>query len=84
MAERGKKDWYQNFEPVPPAPVFEPTEEEFKDSLAYIAKIKPIAENYGIVKVKPPPVIFSLVQKNEVTKTQFHGVLFSHGSRPLR
>lgn len=37
------------------APVFEPTVEEFLDPLAYINKIRPIAEKTGICKVKPPP-----------------------------
>lgn len=42
---------------VPPeAPVFEPTNDEFHDPLAYIAKIRPIAERSGICKIKPPPV----------------------------
>ncbi|KAL0125081.1 hypothetical protein PUN28_004314 [Cardiocondyla obscurior] len=41
---------------VPPeAPVFEPSNEEFHDPLAYIAKIRPIAERSGICKIKPPP-----------------------------
>ncbi|XP_012538541.2 lysine-specific demethylase lid isoform X1 [Monomorium pharaonis] len=41
---------------VPPeAPVFEPTNDEFHDPLAYIAKIRPIAERSGICKIKPPP-----------------------------
>lgn len=40
---------------VPPeAPVFEPTVEEFLDPLAYINKIRPVAEKTGICKVKPP------------------------------
>ncbi|KAF5292984.1 hypothetical protein FQR65_LT11102 [Abscondita terminalis] len=42
------------FEIPPEAPVFHPTEEEFKDALAYINKIRPIAENTGICKIKPP------------------------------
>ncbi|XKL68471.1 hypothetical protein PGB90_003962 [Kerria lacca] len=37
------------------APVFEPTVEEFLDPLAYINKIRPVAEKTGICKVKPPP-----------------------------
>lgn len=41
---------------IPPeAPVFEPTVEEFLDPLAYINKIRPVAEKTGICKVKPPP-----------------------------
>ncbi|XP_041984302.1 lysine-specific demethylase lid isoform X2 [Aricia agestis] len=40
---------------VPPeAPVFEPTVEEFQDPLAYISKIRHIAEKSGICKIKPP------------------------------
>ncbi|XP_076344166.1 lysine-specific demethylase 5A-like isoform X2 [Tachypleus tridentatus] len=42
------------FKPPPEAPVFEPSEEEFKNPLAYIAKIRPIAEKAGICKIKPP------------------------------
>lgn len=40
----------------PEAPVFEPNEEEFKDPLAFIAKIRPFAEKIGICKIRPPPV----------------------------
>ncbi|XP_073994722.1 lysine demethylase 5 isoform X2 [Rhodnius prolixus] len=36
------------------APVFEPTKDEFGDPLAYINKIRPIAETAGICKIKPP------------------------------
>jgi len=41
---------------VPPeAPVFEPTAEEFKDPLKYIAKIRSVAQKHGICKIRPPP-----------------------------
>lgn len=47
---------YLNFIPPPEAPVFTPTEEEFADPLGYIAKIRPIGLETGIVKIKPPAV----------------------------
>nr|XP_017253758.1 PREDICTED: putative lysine-specific demethylase JMJ16 isoform X3 [Daucus carota subsp. sativus] len=37
------------------ASVFRPTEEEFKDTLKYVAKIRPKAEIYGICRIVPPP-----------------------------
>ncbi|KAL8547979.1 hypothetical protein ACS0TY_007318 [Phlomoides rotata] len=37
------------------APVFRPTEEEFKQTLKYLDKIRPQAENYGICRIVPPP-----------------------------
>lgn len=36
-------------------PVFYPSEEEFKDTLNYIASIRPHAEKYGICRIVPPP-----------------------------
>uniref|UniRef100_A0A1J3JML8 Putative inactive lysine-specific demethylase JMJ19 n=1 Tax=Noccaea caerulescens TaxID=107243 RepID=A0A1J3JML8_NOCCA len=37
------------------APVFNPTEEEFSDTLSYIASLRDRAEPYGICCVAPPP-----------------------------
>ncbi|XP_045784075.1 protein Jumonji isoform X2 [Maniola jurtina] len=37
------------------APTFYPTEDEFRDPLAYYLKIAPIAAQYGLCKVVPPP-----------------------------
>lgn len=39
---------------VKEAPTFHPTRDEFKDPLAYIAKIKDIGQKYGIIKIAPP------------------------------
>lgn len=40
----------------PYAPTFEPTAEEFRDPTAYISKIRPQAERFGVCKIKPPDV----------------------------
>ena len=44
----------------PEAPVFEPTEEEFKDPFTYLEKIRPVAEACGICKIRPPQVLFQM------------------------
>nr|KAF6275187.1 lysine demethylase 5B [Pipistrellus kuhlii] len=43
------------FLPPPECPVFEPSREEFADPFAFIHKIRPVAEQTGICKVRPPP-----------------------------
>ncbi|CAA0832183.1 Putative lysine-specific demethylase JMJ16 [Striga hermonthica] len=50
--------WQRNESSLPSlsdAPIFYPTREEFKDTLKYIAKIRPTAENYGVCRIVPPP-----------------------------
>lgn len=46
------------FEVPEEAPVFIPTSEEFKNPLLYIQKIRPLAEKFGICKIKPPAVSY--------------------------
>ena len=44
------------FTAPPECPVFEPTIEEFKDTIKYIEKIRLIGEKFGLCKIKAPPV----------------------------
>lgn len=54
-------------------PVFHPTEEEFKDTLQYIAKIRPKAEEYGICRIIPPDSWKppSLIKGNKFESSKF-------------
>ncbi|WCJ43791.1 Lysine-specific demethylase JMJ703 [Euphorbia peplus] len=50
--------WHPEFARRPDledAPAFYPTEEEFEDTLKYIASIRQKAEPYGICRIVPPP-----------------------------
>ncbi|KAL5098856.1 hypothetical protein RYX36_003183 [Vicia faba] len=60
---------------VPSAPVFYPTEDEFKDPLEFIYKIRPVAEPFGICRIVPPknwkpPFALDLDSFTFQTKTQ--------------
>ncbi|VDN26712.1 unnamed protein product [Gongylonema pulchrum] len=48
------REYYLNCKRPPFAPTFYPTEEEFTNPIEYIARIKAEAEDYGVVKIKPP------------------------------
>lgn len=45
---------------VPAGRVYRPTAAEFASPLAYIEAIRPEAESYGVVKIIPPKVRFSI------------------------
>jgi len=49
-------DAHNSFVRPAEAPVFEPTAEEFGDPVAYLSKIRPVAEQAGICKIRPPSV----------------------------
>ncbi|XP_049378472.1 uncharacterized protein LOC125843295 [Solanum stenotomum] len=60
---------------IPPGPVYYPTDDEFKDPLEFIYKIRPEAEKYGICKIVPPkswkpPYALDLNTFTFPTKTQ--------------
>lgn len=60
---------------IPSAPVYYPTEDEFRDPLEYIYKIRPEAEPYGICRIVPPkswapPFALDLNSFTFPTKTQ--------------
>ncbi|XP_026448028.1 lysine-specific demethylase rbr-2-like isoform X1 [Papaver somniferum] len=60
---------------IPQGPVYYPTDEEFKDPLEYIYKIRPEAEPYGICRIIPPnnwkpPFALDLESFTFPTKTQ--------------
>lgn len=71
------------FEVPEEAPVFVPNEQEFKNPLTYINKIRPIAEKYGICKIKPPPVSDNLYAQNFIAPRMFgkYSIEYNHANR---
>lgn len=59
------------FEVPPEAPVFTPTEDEFKNPLIYISKIRSIAEKFGLCKIKPPAVSVFSIPINQIMVVDF-------------
>ncbi|XP_021735832.1 lysine-specific demethylase 5D-like [Chenopodium quinoa] len=60
---------------ITPAPVYYPTEEDFRDPLEFIYKIRPEAEPFGICKIVPPegwkpPFALDVESFSFPTKTQ--------------
>ncbi|XP_031381205.1 lysine-specific demethylase 5B [Punica granatum] len=60
---------------IPSGPVYYPTEEDFKDPLEFICKIRPEAEPYGICRIVPPsswkpPFVLDLNSFTFPTKSQ--------------
>ena len=62
MAEVSREHF--EFVQPPEAPVFEPTWDEFKDPEAFIDKIRDIGMKTGIIKIRPPPVSWTIYVKS--------------------
>ncbi|KAH7445800.1 hypothetical protein KP509_01G024900 [Ceratopteris richardii] len=65
------------FQGIPEAPIYYPTEEEFKDPLKYIEKIRKEAETYGICKIVPPKQWnppFTIDRKNFTFPTKLQAI----------
>ncbi|KAA8544808.1 hypothetical protein F0562_019601 [Nyssa sinensis] len=76
---------------VDEAPVFYPTEEEFQDTLGYIATIRPKAESYGICRIVPPPSWIppcplkdNIVWENAKFSTRIQQVNLLQNREPMR
>ncbi|KAK1375678.1 lysine-specific demethylase JMJ18-like [Heracleum sosnowskyi] len=73
------------------APVFFPSHEEFQDTLGYIAKIRQIAEGFGICKIVPPsswnppcPLKEKSIWENAKFSTRIQQVDLLQNREPMR
>uniref|UniRef100_A0ACD5TLP2 Uncharacterized protein n=1 Tax=Avena sativa TaxID=4498 RepID=A0ACD5TLP2_AVESA len=67
---------------IPECPVYYPTKEEFKDPIAYIQKISPVASKYGICKIVAP--VSASVPAGVVLMKEQPGFKFMTRVQPLR
>lgn len=63
---------FSEFVAPPECPVFEPSWQDFSDPFGFIHKIRDIAENTGICKIRPPPVHHTDTEHTHTVNTHKH------------
>ncbi|CAI7740337.1 unnamed protein product, partial [Closterium sp. NIES-53] len=76
----GDHDWIRR---IPECPVYYPTEDEFRDPLAYIEKIRPEASLHGICKIVPP-VLPTVPAGHVLQRGQKRPFRFTTREQPVR
>ncbi|KAI2644565.1 Lysine-specific demethylase 5B [Labeo rohita] len=74
---------FREFEAPPECPVFEPSWQDFSDPFGFIHKIRDIAENTGICKIRPPQVLDSFTIVKHGTTDQIRSDQTATGSRSV-